>query len=130
MALAPLWLPAHLVVAWQGRLIELYGGAPGLRDAGLLEGALARPRHCAAYEPDATVHRLAALYGVGLAKGHAFIDGNKRIAFAVMVAFLKVHGQRLDATEAEATATMLGVAAGDIDEVALAEWLLHHCRQG
>jgi len=76
------------------------------------------------------LERLAALYGVGLAKGHAFVDGNKRIAFAVMVAFLKAHGRRLDATEADATATLLGVARGAIDERALERWLVAQIREG
>jgi death-on-curing protein len=101
-----------------------------MRDAGLLEGALGRPRNHAAYEPSAALESLAALYGVGVAKAHAFVDGNKRIAFAVMVAFLRAHGRSLDATEAEATAMMLGVASSKIDEQALEQWLIARCRHG
>jgi len=117
-------------MAWQARLIERFGGAAGIRDTGLLEGALDRPRDQFSYEPDAALERLAALYGVGLAKAHAFIDGNKRIAFAVMVAFMKAHGRTLDVTEAEATAIMLGVASGAIDERALEQWLFGQKRRG
>jgi death-on-curing protein len=106
----------------------MFGGAPGIRDTGLLEGALDRPRNLVAYETDITVERLAALYGVGVAKAHAFLDGNKRIAFAVMASFLKAHGRHLDATEAEATRVMLDVAAGTTGETELAEWLAKHCR--
>jgi death-on-curing protein len=69
------------------------------------------------------VEKLGALYGVGVAKAHAFIDGNQRIAFAVMVAFLKAHGRGLDATETEATDIMLKVAAGEIGEEELGRWL-------
>lgn len=84
------WIPPHLAVNWQARLVERFGGMPGVRDIGLLEGALARPHHLVADGELVTTERLAALYGVGVSKAHAFIDGNKRIAFAVMVAFLKV----------------------------------------
>ncbi len=87
-----------------------------------------RPRNLVAYHPEATLHLLAALYGVAVAKAHAFIDGNKRIAFAVMVAFLKAQGQMLDATEAAATETMLDVASGAMDADDLHAWLLQHCR--
>jgi death-on-curing protein len=122
------WIPPHLAVSWHARLVELFGGAPGVRDMGLLEGALARPRNLVAYGEVVTTERLAALYGVGVAKAHAFLDGNKRIAFAVMVAFLKAHGRHLDATEAEATQVMLDVAASTIGEAELEQWIASHCR--
>ncbi len=142
------WVPAHVLLAWQARLIERFGGAAGVRDEdrpkrrssgseelseqklgrGLLDSALARPANLAAYEPDAPVERLAAVYGAGLAKAHAFIDGNKRIAFAVMVSFLRAHGRSLDATEADATAVMLAVAAGELDQSGLESWIVQHCR--
>ena len=122
------WVPPHLAVTWHGRLIERFGGAPGLRDAGLLESALARPRNLVGYSETVTTERLAALYGVGLTKAHAFLDGNKRIAFAVMVAFLKAHGHHLDATEDDATRVMLDVAAGGIAEEELERWIVAHCR--
>lgn len=122
------WVSSHLAVSWHARLIELYGGAPGLRDAGLLEGALMRPRNLVAYGENVTTERLAALYGVGVAKADAFVDGNKRIAFAVMVAFLKANGRHLDATEADATRVMLAVAASEMDEAGLREWIIENCR--
>ena len=124
------WVPPHLAIAWHARLVERFGGAHGVRDLGLLEGALDRPRNHAAYEPDVGLEHLAALYGVGVAKAHAFVDGNKRIAFAVMVAFLKAHGSALDTSEAEATAIMLDVAIGTIDEHALGRWLQARSRWG
>ncbi|CAA7626964.1 type II toxin-antitoxin system death-on-curing family toxin [Magnetospirillum sp. UT-4] len=123
------WVSPHLAVSWHARLIGLYGGAPGIRDLGLVEGALARPRNLVAYEgPDVTTERLAVLYGIGLAKAHGFVDGNKRIGFAAMVAFLKAHGRILDVTEAEATRVMQEVAAGTMGEAELERWLLAHCR--
>ncbi len=122
------WVSPHLAITWHAKLIELYGGAPGLRDAGLLESALMRPRNLVAYGEMVSTERLAALYGVGVAKAHAFVDGNKRIAFAVMVAFLRANGRRLDVTEAEATRAMLEVAAGGMDEAALHRWIVTNCQ--
>lgn len=122
------WVSPHLALAWHARLVERFGGLPGVRDMGLLEGALARPQNLVVYEEAVTTERLAALYGVGVAKAHAFMDGNKRIAFAVMVSFLKAHDRRLDATEDEATRIMLDVAAGRIDEKGLEHWGLANCR--
>ncbi|MDY0329256.1 MAG: type II toxin-antitoxin system death-on-curing family toxin [Thiomonas sp.] len=102
-----------------------HGGAPGLRDEGLLESALARPLHLVAYgEPDLAA--LAAAYGVGLAKNHAFVDGNKRAAFLAVGLFLALNGQRLAATQAEATLTMLSVASGDMPEDDFAVWIRAH----
>lgn len=123
------WVPPHLAIAWHKRLIQQFGGAPGLRDAGLLESALDRPKNLAAYDEHATLEALAALYGTGIAKAHAFTDGNKRIAFAVMVAFLKAHRQSLDCTEADATRNMLDVASSAMDEQTLRSWLTAHCRK-
>lgn len=121
------WVSPHLAITWHAKLIELYGGASGLLDAGLLESALMRPRNLVAYGEAVSAVRLGALYGVGVAKAHAFVDGNKRIAFAVMVAFLKASGRHLDVAEAEATRTMLEVAAGGMDEVALHQWIVKNC---
>ena len=102
-----------------------HGGAAGLRDEGLFDSALARPLNLAAYgEPDAA--DLAASYGVGLAKNHAFVDGNKRAAFLAVGMFLLLNGQRLVATQAEATVVMLDVASGDLGEPAFAAWLRQH----
>ena len=105
-----------------------HGGAPGLRDEGLLESALARPQHRVAYgRPD--LADLAAAYGVGLAKNHPFVDGNKRVAFLAVGLFLLLNGHRLVATQADATLTMLAVAAGEIDEAAFATWLRSHLQE-
>jgi death-on-curing protein len=115
-------------VAWHEQLIREFGGAAGLRDAGLLENALDRHKNFAAYQDDADLFSLAALYGVAVAKADACIDGNKQIAFAVMLAFLNAHRQALDVSEAEATRIMLDVAASVMKEDALAAWLKTHCR--
>ena len=105
-----------------------HGGAPGLRDEGLLESALARPQNRLAYgQPD--LADLAAAYGVGLAKNHPFVDGNKRAAFLAAGLFLLLNGHRLVATQADATLTMLAVAAGEIDEPAFAAWLRSHLQE-
>jgi death-on-curing protein len=102
-----------------------HGGAPGLRDAGLLDSALARPLNLALYgDPD--VAELAAAYGIGLAKNHAFVDGNKRAAFLALGMFLALNGQRLQATQLDATLTMLAVAAGEISEKVLSQWIRDH----
>ena len=123
------WVPPHLAIAWHARLIERFGGLPGIRDMGLLEGALGRPRNHAVYEPGAMPEHPGALHGIGIAKARAFVDGNKRIAFAVMVAFLKAQGRSLDTSESDATAIMLDVAIGTVGEQALEQWLRARCRQ-
>ncbi len=102
-----------------------HGGAPGLRDEGLLDSALARPLNLVAYgEPDLAA--LAAAHGVGLAKNHAFVDGNKRAAFLAVGLFLALNGQRLAATQADATLTMLAIASGALGEDEFAAWIRAH----
>jgi len=108
--------------------IREHGGSLGLRDAGLLESALERPRHRRHYEPTSDLMRLAAAYGYGLARNHAFIDGNKRVAFQVMYVFLGLNGYRISAPEPEVVAIMLSVADGRTDEQALADWLRAHAQ--
>ena len=102
-----------------------HGGLPGLRDEGLLESALARPHQLLAYgEPD--VAALAAAYGFGLIRNHAFADGNKRAAFLATGLFLGLNGHRLVTSQADATLTMLALAAGDLREDEFAQWLRAH----
>lgn len=119
------WLNRKVLLLLHDESLAEHGGASGLRDEGLLDSALARPLNLALYEqPD--VASLAASYGVGLAKNHAFVDGNKRAAFLAIGLFLMVNGFRLQATQAEATLTILDVAAGEIDEATLAQWIRTH----
>lgn len=119
------WVDKRVLLLLHDESLAEHGGASGLRDAGLLDSALARPLNLALYEsPD--VAQLAAAYGVGLARKHPFVDGNKRAAFLAVGLFLARNGYRLVATQVDATLTMLGVAAGDIAEDTFALWLRDH----
>ena len=102
-----------------------HGGAPGLRDEGLLDSALSRPLNLALYD-DPDVADLAAAYAMALAKNHAFVDGNKRAAFLALGMFLALNGHRLRATQVDATLTMLAVAAGEISQKGLSQWIRDH----
>ena len=120
------WIDRRALELLHNESLAEHGGASGLRDEGLLESALARPLNVAAYgEPD--VAELAASYGVGLAKNHAFVDGNKRSAFLAVGLFLALNGHRLRVSQVEATLTMLAVAAGEIREEEFAAWIREHC---
>jgi death-on-curing protein len=125
MSAEPAWLLREFIIAVHERLIAEYGGRPGLRDEGLLESALARPMHLFNYGSPSLVD-MAASYAVGVAKNHAFIDGNKRTAFVAAAVFLARNGLRLTASEAEATVAMLRVAEGSLSEKQLARWLDRH----
>ena len=119
------WIDKRVLLLLHDESIAEHGGAAGIRNEGLLESALARPLNLAAYgEPDFA--DLAASYGVGLAKNHAFVDGNKRAAFLSVGLFLALNGYRLKATQAEATLAMIDVASGALDEPAFAAWLRQH----
>jgi death on curing protein len=119
------WVDRRALMLLHADSLAEHGGLPGLRDEGLLESAMARPLNLALYgEPDAAA--LAAAYGMGLAKNHAFVDGNKRAAFLSIGLFLGLNGFRLVATQADATLTMLDVAAGTLDEDGLADWIRRH----
>jgi death-on-curing protein len=119
------WINRQVLLLLHDESLAEHGGSSGLRDEGLLDSALARPLNLALYEhPD--IAALAASYGVGLAKNHAFVDGNKRAAFLAVGLFLSINGYRLVATQAAATVTMLDVASGDIEEAAYAEWIRQH----
>jgi death-on-curing protein len=103
-------------------LLARFGGPAGIRDAHLLDSALARPQHLFAYGRP-SVFDLAASYGFGLVKNHAFVDGNKRTGFTVAVLFLELNGYRFQAPEADAVVRTLALAAGAMSEAAYAEWL-------
>lgn len=116
------WINHEVLLLLHDESLAEHGGASGLRDQGLLESALARPVNLALYEtPD--VADLAAAYGVGLAKNHAFVDGNKRAAFLAVGLFLALNGYRLSATQADATLIMLSVASGNLPETDFANWI-------
>lgn len=119
----PRWVSRLVIETVHLDLLRTFGGMPGLRDENGLESAVARRRQKRAYEPDADLLTLAAAYGFGLARNHPFNDGNKRIAFMTMAVFLGLNGLDIEAPEAEVVTIMLGLAAGEIGEVELADWL-------
>jgi len=105
-----------------------HGGTSGVRDEGLLESALARPRHKFSYAKRADVATFAAAYAFGLAKNHGYVDGNKRVAFVAAYVFLGLNGYDLEATEPDVVTTMEGVAASRLTEAALATWFRERLR--
>lgn len=119
----PRWVDRLVVEAVQFDLIREHGGMPGLCDEHALEAALARPQQRCAYRPGADLAELAAAYGHGLATGHPFHDGNKRIAFVTMAVFLELNGLELVTDEAEVVTVMLALAAGEMSEERLAAWV-------
>jgi death-on-curing protein len=122
----PRWLALVHILAVHADQSQAHGGSLGLRDRGLLESALERPRNRFHYEPTSDLPSLAASYGFGIAKNHPFVDGNKRVAFQAMYLFLGLNGLRIDAPEEEVVATILSLASGDLDEPGLAAWLRDH----
>jgi len=118
----PRWVNRLVVEAVQFDLIREHGGMPGLRDEHALEAALARPLQRRAYHAAADLAELAAAYGHGLATGHPFHDGNKRIAFVTMAVFLELNGAEFEADEADVVTVMLALAAGEMSEEQLAAW--------
>ena len=106
--------------------IEQHGGQPGVRDEGLIQSALARPRNKWAYQPQCDLATLAAAYGFGLTKNHGFVDGNKRVGLMAMLAFLGLNSLRLDAPEAELFELVAGVAAGKVSKAEAAIFVQRH----
>jgi death-on-curing protein len=123
----PEWLEIGIVLDFHAEQLALFGGAEGVRDLGLLESALARPINKFAYG-ESDLANLAAAYGFGIARNHPFVDGNKRTALASMIVFLGLNGFDLDAPREQATAIILGLAAGEISEKALAVWIADHIK--
>ncbi len=121
------WLTLRLIrAAHEEQLVE-HGGPAGVRDEGLLASALARPQHRALYEsPDAA--SLAASYAFGIARNHPFVDGNKRAAFVALEVFLDLNGWELDASDESCVMTMLQLAAGQLAEPDLAQWIRDHLK--
>lgn len=115
--------------AFHADQLHQHGGTPGLRDEGMIESALARPRHRYQYGEDADLSDLGAAYAFGLAKNHGYVDGNKRIAFMALYVFLGLNGKRLLAPEPEVVQVMTGVASGELDEEELAAWVRDHVEE-
>jgi death-on-curing protein len=116
------WLTQEIVRAAHERQLKRFGGPEGLRDLGMLESALSRPKNKFAYG-ETDIAALAAAYGYGLARNHPFIDGNKRIAFMAIILFLRRNGVPFAPHPAHATAMILEVAAGNVSDDGLARWI-------
>jgi death-on-curing protein len=119
----PTWLPRIAIEAAHADQIRTHGGQLGLRDEGLLESALARPRQRWNYDPESDLADLTAAYGFGLVKNHPFLDGNKQIGFVAMNMFLILNDREIEAPEPEVVEVMLGIATGSLDETTLASWV-------
>lgn len=118
----PRWITYEQAIAIHSKQLRRFGGAPGLRDEGMLRSAPERPINKWRYE-QAELAELAAAYAFGLAKNHAFVDGNKRIAFMSMMLFLDRNGIELDVDPAQATSIILSLAAGEVSEESLTRWI-------
>ena len=120
-----IWLDRRLIEAIHLEQLREHGGAVGLRDAGLLESALARPLNLVSYgEPDTA--ELAACYAIAIARNHPFIDGNKRTAYVALETFLALNGFAFVATDEASTLTMLSMAAGDLEDAEFTAWVRRH----
>ncbi len=122
----PKWIAKQALLLLRGESLNAFGGAPGLRDEGLLDSALDRARNRFHYHAEVDLAELAAAYGFGLAKNRPFVDGNKRAAFLGLGLFLAINGRQLRVEQLEAIATILALAAGDITEAQLAQWIRAH----
>lgn len=120
----PIWISEAFALAVHNRQLAEHGGIEGVRDQGLLQSALARPRHLFAYtDPTPDLATLAAAYAFGIAKNHPFGDGNKRTAAVVCESFIEFNGHVLDATDLELFPMFLGLADGTVSESEPADWL-------
>ena len=118
----PLWITYEQVIAIHSLQLRRFGGAPGLRDEGMLRSALVRPINKWRYEQTG-VAELAAAYAFGLAKNHAFVDGNKRAAFGAIIVFLGLNDMDFLVPPESATAMILSLAAGEVNEEGLTRWI-------
>lgn len=118
----PLWLSRAEIRDIHAEQLAMFGGGDGLRDAGLLDSAIMRPQHQLHYGVE-DLARLAAAYAFGLSKNHPFVDGKKRVAFAAMMVFPRINGIAFRPAPADATAMMMALAAGEVDEAGVAQWI-------
>src|SRR5579863_405806 len=123
----PIWMELADALIAHDLEIVAHGGSSGIRDQGLLESALTRPKNVWAYaDSQPSLAILAAAYASGISSNHPFVDGNKRTALLVSFAFLDVNGSEVTATQEDAYLTILGLAAGEISESELAAWFEHN----
>jgi death-on-curing protein len=121
------WLSRQLIIAIHDEQLAEHGGAPGMREEGLLESALARPLNRAGYD-DPDIAELAATYAIGIVRNHPFVDGNKRTGFAALFMFLGLNGAEFEPPEVDATMAMLRLAAGEMTDAEFAAWVRSHAR--
>jgi len=126
MKAKPRWISKKALLLLHEESLAEFGGAPGVADESLLESALARPQNTHAYRPESTIADLAASCAYGLARNHAFVDGNKRAAFLAIGVFLSINGYQLVAKQIDAIQTMRAVAAGELNEQGLAAWIVEN----
>lgn len=119
----PRWLSMNVILAIHSDQVREHGGSLGVRDKGLLESALDRPRNRFHYQPESDPSELAAAYGFGIAKNHPFIDGNKRVAFQAMYVFLGINGLAITADEEEVVRVVVALASGELGEDELVAWV-------
>ena len=119
------WIATSVALAAHEEQLAEHGGPSGVRDGAALDSALMRPRNLALYE-ESDIAALVAAYGFGIARNHPFVDGNKRTAAVVMETFLVLNGHVLTASDAELVVAIQALAAGDLSEEALADWLREH----
>jgi len=119
----PTWVDERDARTLHAKLLSLHGGASGLRDAGLLASALARPKQQFVYSDKPDLIAMAAAYTAGIVKNHPFVDGNKRVGFVVGVLFLEINGYTFKASEAQSAQAVINLAAGELDEVGYAQFL-------
>src|SRR5580698_10828801 len=123
----PLWMNVADAVIAHDLELAAHGGSAGIRDEGLLDSALVRPKNIRAYAESApSLPALAAAYAFGISSNRPFFDGNKRTALVVSFAILDVNGLEVTATQEDAYLTILGLAAGEISEAELAQWFAEH----
>jgi death-on-curing protein len=123
----PRWVSLQMVLAIHDEALYYFGGSAGLRDVTLLESALDKPKNKLVYEPASTMFDLAAVLGTGIARNHAFVDGNKRTALLATRAFLFLNGRILEPREEDEVLTMLGVATGEVGDGEFAAWFEANC---
>jgi death-on-curing protein len=118
----PVWVRRDVILAYHDLLLAKHGGASGIRDEGMLDSALDRPKNRFHYE-EPSLSELAASYAFGLIKNHPFVDGNKRIGIAAAVLFLELNDKQFIATEVDVVLNTLALAAGEMEESAFSDWL-------
>lgn len=123
MSLNPKWISKKALLLLHEESLSHFGGRRGIKDDGLLESALARPQNLFAYNSKVDLFDLAASYAYGLARNHAFVDGNKRAAFLSIGIFLAINGYALKVDQVDAIQTITALAAGTIEEKEIAAWI-------